>query len=282
MSELRIILPPTAQLPRARAVLQSITNVLDDALEPTRRFHRVRDDLENDLCLAAAVHALSGLDAARAILVLADEDHGNALAPHARTIVEAFVKIAWMRQDRQRARDYLESEPFERFAHATPAVRASNRWNEILRDCDTAVKQCPDLLNLKKAVDPNTGQPDYKAIAKALRMPSFIRLAAAIGLDQDDYLVDFDFHSFTPHTSVLHAKTFFRAVNPDSSVTATTKMDPCMLIAIVARAANNSARLVNEILSVFPDGAVLFKFEKAVEELAEMSAAVNGLIRDES
>jgi len=271
-------LPPLAQLPRIRNALAEVCDLLTRALAPAKRFERVRDDLDNDLRLAVAVHGLNALDAARAIHVLSGTEYAWALIPHLRTVFETLVKIKWMRAKPQRAREYFLSEPFERYAMATPKVKASSRWAQIVRDCELTIEQNPTLLDLPKVRRGKNETPNYGAVARALRMRSLETLANEVRMDDETYLLDFDVPSLYPHTSVVHTKNFARSLNADGTVVLSTEMEPLMLLGYVARSATRTGEVLQEVLGVFHDGAILFDTEKSVEALNEIVTAINGVI----
>lgn len=274
----RLVLPPDAQLPRLLGILNDLCDLLDKALAPVTRFRRVRNDLNNDIKLAVGVHALNALDAARAVYTLSSTDHAGTIFPHFRTVFEALVKIKWMRAQPARARDYLDSEPFERYIMATARVKQSDRWQQIVNDCKTTVAQNPRLLTLPGATKGAKGRPNFAAIGKALRMPDLSEMAKAIGMDEDDYLIDFDVPSLTPHTSVMHTKSFAQALNGDGSVTLSTKPNPLMLQGYVARTATRLGGIVWETLQLFPDGALQYKAELILERLKEAVIAIKGVM----
>jgi hypothetical protein len=58
-----IVVPPSTHLPRALEALMEVSRLLDKAIEPGRKFGRIRDNLQNDLRLAVLVHAMNALDA---------------------------------------------------------------------------------------------------------------------------------------------------------------------------------------------------------------------------
>jgi hypothetical protein len=275
---LSIILPPLAQLPRALESLDEVCGVLEKALAPTKRFRRIANSIENDLRFAVAVHALNALDAARAVQTLGTTDHAGTLAPHFRTVFEALVKIRWMRKEPVRARNYLESEPFERYMLATPRVKASKRWPVIVQDCKATVARNPRLLKMPKVV--KSKQEPFVAIAHALRMPDLGDMANAIGMDLEDYLIDFGVPSLHPHTSIVHTKNYITAINADGTFVLSAAVDPKMLLGYVARTASRAGEVMQEVLGVFPDGAIQFEAEQVRERLMTVATAINSLLRD--
>lgn len=273
-----IHLPPLAHLPRIREVLDDLCGLLDRALAPIHRFKRIRADLDNDLKLAMGFHAMNGLEAARAVHTLSGTDHAGTATLYFRVVFEVLVKIRWIRQDPDRARAYLESEPFERYILATDRVRNSKRWPQIVKECDDAVAANPALLQLPKVNTGKNNPPNYKAIARALRMPSLEVMATDIGMDQEDYLLDHGVPSLSPHTSVVHVKNFAKKLNADGSVNCSTIVEPTMLLGYVARTATRTGEVLNQVLEVWPDGATMFESEKAAQRLTEIVDALRGIM----
>lgn len=271
---LTLALPPDALLPRCREVLLTIARVLERALEPAKRFRRVRDDRDNDVRLASAVHALNALDASYAAHSVSGTEYPAGTALHLRIVFEALVKIRWMRQVPLRAKAYLDSEPFERYAHALGLAAASHRWSEIVEACEAAVTADPSLLSLPKVLNPDKS-PNFKRIAARLRMPKILDMATDVGM-QDDYFIDFDVPSFYPHTSVLHTKSFAQRLNSDGFVELSAKVNPIVLSGFVARAATRAGAITSEVLNLWPDGAIQFAAENALEELVQVVNVLKG------
>lgn len=271
---LTILLPKDALVPKSREILLDVAKVLERALEPVKRFRRVRGDRENDVLLAVGVHALNALDAAFAVHTLSGTDHAASVNAPYRTVFEVLVKIRWMRQDPLRAKAYLDSEPFERYAHADARVQASHRWPQIVADCEASVKANPALLSLPNVLHPD-GSPNFTRIAVRLRMPKIRVMLRDLGIE-DDYLLDFDVPSFFPHTSVLHTKNFAQRLNRDGTVELSSKMDAIMLCGYVTRTATHAGSVMKEVLDLWPDGAVQFAGENACEILVKFVPMLKG------
>jgi hypothetical protein len=273
---MKLYLPPGAHLPRIRAVLEEICHALEKALAPVRRYRPVPDEVENALRMAVGTHALAALDAALAVHIVSGTESAGTIATDCRTVFECLVKMRWMRKDARRARSYLASEPFERYALANARVKKSNRWPDIVGNCKTSIAANPWLLDLPNATKGARKRPDFDAIAKALRMPSLEDMSKAIGQDDDAYLVDSDVPSLTPHTSVLYVKNFVKARNADDTFILSTSMDPRMLDGYVARTATRTGEVLKEVLDLWPDGAIMFEADSAAERLAEIVTALKG------
>ena len=91
-------------------------------------------------------------------------------------------------------------------------------------------------------------------------------------------MLDFDVPSLYPHTSVVHAKNFASSLNADGTVVLSTEMEPLTLLGYVARSTTRTGEVLQEVLGVFQDGAILFDTEKAVKALNEIITAINGVI----
>lgn len=269
--------PKLAFLPGLLECLDETIHLLDRSLGPVKTFHVVRNDPQNDLQLAIGVHALNALDAARAVRVLAEKEMGNAIYPHARLIFDALVKTRWMRQNPARATIYLDSEPFERYLQASPAVKNSPVFTSIVKECTDAVAANPSLLKLKKAVAKN-GQPDFRKIAFAMRMPSVPTMVKDIGMTEDDYLVDFGVPSLYPHTAVMHTRGFVRSMNRDGTINLEVGSKPEMLTGYTARALVQTGNIIQEVLRSFPDGAIEFEMEKCVAHMNEAVSRLRGVM----
>lgn len=274
-----IHLPPLAQLPRTRDVLNDICNLLERALGPIHRFRRIRANRDNDVQLAVGFHAMNGLDAARAVHTLSATDHAGTATLYFRVVFEALVKIRWMRVDPERARAYLESEPFERHILATERIRNSDRWPAIVKECEDAVAGNPALLQLPKVNTGKNNPPNFDAVARGLRMPPLEVMATEIGMDEDDFLLDHGVTSLLPHTSVVHVKNFAKNLNADGTVSCSTSIDPTMLVGYVARTATRTGEILNQVLEVWPDGALMFASENVAKNLTEIVTAIHGQIR---
>ena len=272
-----IIVPSLAYLPQLIDSMDVMIGLLDRGLDPARRFRRVRDDQENDLRLAVVVHALNALDEGRTIRLLAREERGNGVYPHCRTVFEALVKIRWMRKSPPRATAYLDSEPFERYMLASPRVKKSDKWPKIIQECKNTIAQNPKLLDLPKAVKKDNMQ-DFAAIARGLRMPSMRKMTLAVGLDDDDYMLDFGVSSLSPHTSITHIKNFAKGLNADKSARLSTDSNPNLLLGYVARATMRVSQTLGEVLELYPDGAIQFDAENAVATLNDLVVKLGTVI----
>jgi hypothetical protein len=273
-----LYVPPLAHLPRALESLEEMISLLGRALMPAQRFRRVRDSQENDLQLAIVVHSLNSLDAARGAYALGTKRLFGPLSVEFRVIFEVLVKIRWMRRHPPRATNYLVSEPFERYALANDRVRRSDKWPGIVQDCKNSVAQHPSLLNLPGATKGAARRPAFKAIVKALRMPPLEEMAAAVGEDEDVYLIDVDVPSLYPHTSVTYTRNFHKRNNSDGTAFLSTQADPIMLLGSITRATTRLGEILKEALDNFPDGAIQFDAEAAAERLADVVRAVRGYL----
>jgi hypothetical protein len=273
-----ILLPPGAHLPRAREALSEAVALLDRALEPTRRYRRDADEAQNNLKIAIAFHALAALDAAKAVNTISATDHAGTISTDYRTVFEALVKIRWMRAAPSRAKAYLESEPFERYRLATARIRSSSRWAAVVNDCKDAINRNPSLLKLPGAM--NGKRPNLKAIAKALRFPPLEEMAGALGMTDDDVLIDLDVPSLTPHTSVVYVKNFPKSLNRDGTVNLSSEMDPMSLMGYVALTATRTGEVLQEVLAVWPDGALIYETELAAGRLVNFSLTIQGYMRE--
>ena len=268
---------PAAHLPRLRETLADLIVILDKALGPVRRFRKSDDQVENPLRLAAGVHALNALDAARAVHNLSGTDYAQTLTPHFRTLFEVLVKIRAMRKDPARARAYLESEPFERHAMATERVKKSKLWDEIVKDCKDAIARNPALLKLKKVNTGKNNPPNFNAVARALRM-DVETLAKELGMDEDDYLMDFGVPSLNPHTSPVFTKNFGKSLNGDGTANLSSEIDPKLLLIYVIRSSARVGQILEDVLALFPDGPLQFEAEKIAPRLEEQTGALRNLI----
>jgi len=275
-----LIVPPLAHLPRTREALDQVATLLDLSLEPARRFRKSGTGLENDLRIAVALHGLSALDAARAVHLLSGTGNAGTVPAGYRTICDCLVKIRWMRADPQRARVYLVAEPFERYALASESIKKSPRWPVIIADCKKALEDHPWILKLDGATD-TKGKPQYDKIVWALRMPSPEGMAQAVGMDEDDHLLDTGISSLAPHTSVVHTKNFARSLNIDGTINLSTSLDPIMLLWYVSRSTARLGAVTNEVLNVFPDGAVAYKAAEVERDVTKaimmLKAYMDGL-----
>lgn len=274
---LTLELPPGAHLPQARERLQRAIRLLDRGLEPTRRFRPADNSAETDLRLAVALHALNALDSASAVHVLSNTDFPVTVAPHFRTVFETFLKIKYMRQDPKRATNYLDSNTFECYAHANATVKKSPRWVEIVAKCKAEVQRRPELLKLKDAIAKD-GSHDYSAIAKGLRFPSTPKLVRAAKEHEDAYLLDFDVPSFASHSSVMYTKSYGRNRNRDGTLTLSTELDPIMHLMFVTRTAVRAGQVLDEVLTLFHDGALQYEAGQDAKELTAFAMATKGYL----
>lgn len=261
-----IHLPPLAYLPETLDRLDELVGLLDRALEPARHFKRVRDDQQNDLQFAVALHALNALGLTRAVRLLAEHKMGQAIYAPVRTVFESLVKIRWMRRDPQRATNYLDAEPFARYVLATPRVKKTPAFKQILKDCENAVKAKRSLLNLPKARKKN-GKADYRAIAMALRMPKLEEMAKAVDMDEEIFLLDAAVPSLSPHGDVIYTRNFAKWFNSDGSVLLSYESDPGVLQAFTARTLCHVGMIVEDLsMHVFPDGVIQFEAEELLQK----------------
>jgi hypothetical protein len=261
-----LVLPQLAYLPETLDRLDELIALLDRALEPARRFKRVRDDRENDLRLAVALHALNALGQARAVRLLAEQGMGHAIYAPVRTIFESLVKIRWIRRDPGRATSYLDAEPFARYVLATSRVKKAPAFKRIVQECENAVTAKPGLLKLPNATNKN-GKANFRAIAMALRMPNLEVMAAAVGMDEEILLLDAAVPSLSPHGDVIYTRNFAKGLNADGSFTLSYEADPGMLQAYAARALAHVGCIVEDLaMHVFPDGAIQFEAEELLQK----------------
>jgi hypothetical protein len=261
-----IHLPPLAYLPHTLELLDEVIALLERSLLPARRFERIRADRQNDFILAATLHALNALGAARALRVLAEREMGYAVYSHGRTIFESLVKIKWMGKEKSRATSYLEAEPFSRYALATRRVKMHPVFMTIVAECKNEIAANPQLLKLPGALTAS-GRPDFAGISKALRMPRLGDMAKAIGMDEEGYLIDSSFPSLSSHGNVVYTRNFATGPNPDGSVDLSLQGNPGMLLAFAARSLPLTGSILEEVAwNVFPDGAIQFEIEKLVKE----------------
>ena len=253
-------MPPLAYLPEVLQRLDEVNLLLERSLEPSRAFRGVRSDQQNNLRLAVGLHTLNALEASKALHVLANRKMGVAMYPHARTMFEVLVKIRWMQKCPSRATDYLDSEPFERYALASPIVKARPVFKEVVADCKKALEDNPRLLKLPKLVGKN-GHPDFAKIAKALRMPDLDKMVVDVGLDSDDYMLDFGITSLAPHSSIVHTIDFAKRINPDGSAMFSAEIPPKMLLGYAARALPRAGQILESTLKTFPDGKIEYEAE---------------------
>ena len=123
------------------------------------------------------------------------------------------------------------------------------------------------------------GGPYSKQFAKALRMPSLEEMAAAVGEDEDVYLIDVDVPSLYPHTSVTYTKNFHKRNNSDGTAFLSTQPDSIMLLGSLTRTTTRLGEILKEVLDIFPDGALQFDAEAAAGRLADVVRAVRGYCR---
>jgi hypothetical protein len=263
-----LYLPPLARLPEIIGCLDEMIAILARALAPAARFERKRGDVTNDLTLAVAVHAINALHAARAIRVLAEEKMGNSLYPHGRIIYEALVKIQWMRLDSARATRYLQSESFNRYRLLRGLLRQPPHFPQVMADCRAAIAGDPTLLSLVRPKQNAIGPPNYyKLLGVALRMPKMTDMIIEIGMDEEDYFVDYAFPSQQPHSSPTHTKNFAKRVNSDDMARISTDESNDLLVSYSARALPHIGNVVVQVLSVFPDGAIEYDAEKCAARI---------------
>jgi hypothetical protein len=262
-------LPPLAYLPQVLDQIDEMIVILRRSLGPASNFRRERQSQGNDAELSVLLLALNALVAARALRKLAAVESGNAVMPHARTLFEVLVKIRWMRLDLQRSTNYLTSEPFERFSLATPRVRASDIWPNIIRDCDAEFAAVPSLAQLPGAVN-SDGSPNYKRVADGLRMPDLRTMSRAIGMDDEDYLLGQTITSLTPHSGIIHLRNFLKRNNPDGTVLLSEESDPVMLLSYVSGALPRIGQIAQEVLITFPDGRIQFDAENLAERVGHL------------
>jgi hypothetical protein len=275
---LTIHVPPAAQLTRMRGMLLDLCDLLDRALVPAKRFMPDPGTPGNDVRLAVVLHGFNALESARAVQNLSGTDYAGAIAPHYRTLFEALVKIRWMRKHPKRARRFLESDPFERYALATNRVKKSKHWARIVSECKMAVEKNPDLLKLPDAVGRKSRRPNYSAIAKGMRM-DLGDMVRSLGMDEEDYLIDHAVPSLTPHSSILHVSQYAKRKNSDGSVTISTEMDANMLLAYVSRAATRTGEVLNQILEIYPDGKIIFDSEEVARRLSDVTIMLRNTMR---
>jgi hypothetical protein len=261
-----------AYLPEILDRVRDFLDLLDRALKPAKSFERKQNDLQNDLRLGVAVHGIGAYHAGRALIVVSEAHLGSSIYPHARTIFEALVRMRWMRADPLRARRYLQSEPFGRYALATERVQSSWRFPIVVNDCRNAIDADSSLLGLitpkvlKKAE--RRGPPNYYAlIARALRLPNMRLMALAVGMDDEDYFIDYAFPSQQPHSTAVHTKSFATGWNKDQTAQISTAETNELLVPTAARSLPHLGNIIYEVLQQFPDGAIEYAAEICVPKV---------------
>lgn len=267
-----IHLPPLAYLTEILDRAREFLDLLDRALQPAQSFERKRDDLQNDLRLAIAVHGIGAYHAGRALVLVSEAHLGSSVYPHSRTIFEALVRMRWMRADPLRARRYLQSEPFGRYALATERVQSSWRFPVVVADCRNAIDADPSLLGL---ITPNVlakaerqGPPNlYSLVARALRLPNMRLMAHAVGMDDEEYFIDYAFPSQQPHSTAVHTKSFATGWNKNQTARLSTAETNDLLIPTAARCLPHLGNIVYEVLQQFPDGVLEYAAETCVPKV---------------
>lgn len=273
-----IHLPPLAYLSQVLDCLEELTSLLRRALAPAEHFTRTRNDAENDLRLVIALHAVNALHAARAIRALASTKMGNSIFPHVRIIFEALVKMRWLAKDATRATRYLQSEPFNRYLLATERVRLTEHFRIALRDCSHAIEADPSLLDLPKRRPNYIGPVSYREIGRALPMPRMKKMASEIGMDDEDYFIDYAVPSQQPHSSPTHTKAFAPKINSDNTALITTDESNALLLSYSARSLPHVGNVLVEVLHSFPDGAVEYAAEQLAERIADLVTKLRGQV----
>ncbi len=112
-------MPPYDHLNRENIDL--IENIYRDALEQLKsrlesleRFPVQEEELDRALSMTVAMLAAGIYSAGCALLNLFNADLGLQMPALVRSQFEAAVKIAYVRSDPNRARDFIDAEPFER------------------------------------------------------------------------------------------------------------------------------------------------------------------------
>ena len=184
--------------------------------------------------------------------------------------------------DPSRAKRYLQSEPFGRYALATDRVRSSWRFPVVVADCRNAIDADPSLLvliapkALRKAE--RRGPPNYYALlAQALRLPNMRPMAHAVGMDDEDYFIDYAFPSQQPHSTAVHTKSFATGWNKDQTARLSTSETNDLLVPTAARSLPHLGNIIYEVLQQFPDGALEYAAESCIPKV---DAVVSKLATD--
>ena len=109
-------------------------------------------------------------------------------------------------------------------------------------------------------------------------MPELFEMAQAVGMDEEDYLLDHPVPSLSPHSSIVQMKNYPRP-NSDGTIRMTTEMDPQLLLAYVSRVTARTGEILQEVLRHFPDGKILFDSENVAKRLAEVTAMLRNSLR---
>jgi hypothetical protein len=181
-------------------------------------------DHKRDQQLVIGMLAISNYNSAKSILALYEADQGEQTLVFVRSQFEQAARADYFAKNKQRARDFLDLEPFERYKLAQKYhVRAALR-ETIVRECKEVVRQNPLLLRHQRKNAKGRRKADFLAIREALKLPPMEELLKALNWPPERYVDVYLFGSLRIHGSINDLRTYFEQ-NVDGSVSFAPEQD---------------------------------------------------------
>jgi len=200
----------------ALAELKRRLNALD--LFPVRNLDFSNED--HILKFVTSLLAAGAYGNGCAILHLYRGDIGRQIPPIVRSQFEAVVKLTYCEYFPRKARDYVDSEPFERWMTARGKNLRPELQAAISNDCLTVLRLRPNLIKDEKfrseilAGKMPIPEKAYKRVAKTLAFDDLASLMRAIdekspGWTTDLYATVYRIGSLGIHQSVVYLRDAF-------------------------------------------------------------------------
>lgn len=162
-----------------------------------------------DQQLTIGLLAISVYNSAKAIISLYDGGQGDASLIFVRSQLEQAAKAEYFATRPQRARDFLDLEPFERYKLAEKYKVKESLRATIVSECKNAVKRNPKLLLHQSKTTKGSSRADFLAIREALNPPDMQGLLEANKWSFDLYVTVFQFGSLGIHGSINELRNYF-------------------------------------------------------------------------
>jgi hypothetical protein len=185
-------------------------------LEWTRR-QGLEAGERRDQQLCIGLLASSVYNSAKAVMALYEGGFGEASLIFVRSQFEQAAKAEYFSSRPGRVRDFLDSEPFERYKLTQGYDVKESLRTQIVADCKEAVKRNPHLLRHQSKAGKGMPRADFLAIREALKPPDIQDLLRANKWDFDLYVTIFLFGSLWIHGSINELRKYVDEY-PDGSV----------------------------------------------------------------
>jgi hypothetical protein len=182
------------------------------------------DGEKHDQQLAIGMLAISNYNSAKSVLALFEAGQGEQTLIFVRSQFEQAAKADYFGKHAERARNFLDLEPFERFKLTQGYKIKDSLRDKIVAECKEKVKRHPHLLRHQGKTSKRKVKPDFLAIREALKLPSMEVMLKKLKWDSGLYVTIFLFGSLRVHGSINDLRNYLQR-RKDGSVTFAPEQD---------------------------------------------------------